>query len=63
MVNVSFRQCTIDRGLKESGGDGFVYAVNHFLDIEVGADVLEIPNKFLDIVESARKFRIHASAR
>ena len=27
-----------------------MYIVNHFLDIEVGADVLEIPDKILDLV-------------
>jgi hypothetical protein len=49
-LDASFSQCAIDRGPKDSGGDGLMYIVNHFLDIEVGADVLEIPDKILDLV-------------
>jgi len=49
-LDASFSQCAIDRGPKGSGGDGLMYIVNHFLDIEVGADVLEIPDKILDLV-------------
>ena len=49
-LDPSFSQCEMDRGPKGSGGDGLMYIVNHFLDIEVGADVLEIPDKILDLV-------------
>jgi len=49
-VDPTFNQCTLDRGPAGSNGDGLMYIVNHFLDIEVGADVLHIPDEILDIV-------------
>lgn len=49
-LDASFSQCVIDRGPKGSGGNGLMYIVNHFLDIEVGADVLNIPDRILDVV-------------
>lgn len=49
-LDPSFYQCTLDRGPEGSKGDGLMYIVNHFLDIEVGADVLNIPDEVLDLV-------------
>jgi hypothetical protein len=49
-VNPKFDQCTLDRGPDGSEGDGLMYIVNHFLDIEVGEDVLNIPDDLLDLV-------------
>jgi hypothetical protein len=49
-VDATFNQCTLDRGPAGSKGDGLMYIVNHFLDIEVGADVLHIPDEILDVV-------------
>lgn len=49
-MDPSFGQCEIDRGPKGSEGDGTMYIVNHFLDIEVGADVLDIPDNILDLI-------------
>jgi hypothetical protein len=49
-VDPAFDQCKLDRGPEGNNGDGLMYIVNHFLDIEVGADVLNIPDKILDVV-------------
>lgn len=49
-VDPLFDQCKFDRGPQGRGSDGLMYIVNHFLDIEVGADVLHIPDEILDLV-------------
>jgi hypothetical protein len=49
-IDPTFDQCTFDRGPDGSDGNGLMYIVNHFLDKEVGADVLNIPDDVLDIV-------------
>jgi hypothetical protein len=48
-VDPTFDQCTLDRGPDGSAGDGLMYIVNHFLNIEVLADVLNIPDHLLDL--------------
>ena len=49
-VDPKFDHCTLDRGPDGSEGGGLMYIVNHFLDIEVGEDVLNIPDDLLDVV-------------
>jgi hypothetical protein len=57
-LDPSFNQCTLDRGPEGSKGDGLMYIVNHFLDIEVGADVLDIPDDILDLVIPDKSKRV-----
>lgn len=49
-VDPLFDQCKFDRGPQGRGSDGLMYIVNHFLDIEVGADVLHIADEILDLI-------------